>query len=55
MKLSEKQAQMLFIILTDSIAIHAPIGFKREDRIKLSQDILNQQSNELKELDIEQV
>ena len=53
MRLSEKQAQMLFTILQETLSIGGHFMFDRETRTKLAEDILNQQSKELKELEKE--
>lgn len=51
MIVSEKQLQMLFQILVDSLPIvggGSPFHFDREARQALADEILNQQSKELK-------
>ena len=53
MRLSEKQAQMLFTILQESLCITGHFMFDAETRKQLAEDILNQQSKELKELEKE--
>lgn len=52
MKLSEKQAMMLLDIAKDSLRIAGHFGgYPPAIRGQLVNDIINQQSNELKELD----
>ena len=52
MKVSEKQLLMLMDILKDSLRIKGPFGgYEPEIRLQLVNDLINQQSNELKEID----
>jgi len=53
MILSDKQAQLLFSIAVDSVKIMGPMGLTREDRHKLCNEILNQQSDKLVDLEKE--
>ena len=50
MKVTEKQIHQLVEIVVDSLRISSDIAFSREDRKTLVQDILNQQSDELIEI-----
>jgi len=52
MKVSEKQLLMLLDILKDSLKISGYFGgYDPQTRLQLVNDLLNQQSNELKEVD----
>lgn len=52
MKLSEKQAMMLLDIAKDSLRIADHFGgYPPDIRLQLISDVINQQSNELKELE----
>ena len=52
MKLSEKQAMMLLDIAQDTLRIAGHVGgYPPHIRVQLISDIINQQSNDLKELD----
>jgi hypothetical protein len=52
MKVSEKQLLMLMEILKDSLKIRGPFGgFDPQTRLQLINDLINQQSNDLKEID----
>ena len=50
MKLSEKQAQMLFMIAQDTLNICGVLAFTQSVRQQIVEQILNQQSDELKEI-----
>lgn len=52
MRVSEKQLIMLVDILKDSLKIKASLGgYDFQTRLQLTNDLLNQQSNELREVD----
>lgn len=52
MRLSAQQAQILFQIATDTTNIQSNLGgFTPDQRLKLVNNILNQQSRIIKELD----
>jgi hypothetical protein len=52
MKVSEKQLLMLMDILKDTLRIAGPIGgYEPSTRLQLVNDLINQQSNDLKELE----
>jgi len=52
MKLSEKQAMMLLDIAKDSLRIAGHFGgYPPNIRLQLISDVINQQSNELKDID----
>ena len=52
MKVSEKQLLMLMEILKDSLKIRGAFGgYDPQTRLKLVNDLINKQSNELKEID----
>ena len=52
MKVSEKQLLMLMDILKDTLRIAGPIGgYDPQTRLQLTNDLINQQSNELKEIE----
>jgi hypothetical protein len=54
MKVSEKQLMMLIDILKDSLKIKGPFGgYDPQIRLQLVNDLINQQSNDLKEIDDE--
>ena len=54
MRVSEKQLLMLVDILKDSLRIKGPFGgYELQVRLQLTNDLINQQSNDLKELDEE--
>lgn len=50
MLLSNKQAWQLYLIVVDTLKIHGSIAFSVEDRQKLVDAIINQQSDEVVEL-----
>lgn len=50
MKVSHRQILILFIIALDSLKMYNNLGVSREDRQKLVDDIINQQSTELKDI-----
>lgn len=53
MRVSEKQLIMLVDVLKDSLKIKAPLGgYDFQTRLQLTNDLLNQQSNEPREVDI---
>ncbi len=52
MKVSEKQLLMLLDIAKDSLRIRGAFGgYEPQVRLELVNDLINQQSNELKEID----
>jgi hypothetical protein len=52
MKVSEKQLLMLMDILKDTLRIAGTIGgYEVQTRLQLTNDLINQQSNDLKEID----
>jgi hypothetical protein len=54
MKISKKQLIMLYQVLIDSFSITgsaSPFKFSKTDRMKLGDEILNQQSKDLKEIE----
>ena len=52
MKVSEKQLLMLLDIAKDSLRIRGSFGgYEPQVRLELVNDLINQQSNDLKELD----
>lgn len=52
MKITPRQLQILLAMLRDTFEIHMPYGYvKREARIALYEEIINQQSDELKEIE----
>jgi len=52
MKVSEKQLLMLIDILKDTLRLSNPIGgYDLNVRLQLTNDLINQQSNELKEVE----
>ena len=51
MKITQKQLYILHQTLLDSLNIHSNIFyFNNEDRVKIAQEILNQQSDEIQEI-----
>ena len=54
MKISEKQLQFLYQVLTDSLVIDdggsCPFCFNKQTRIKYADEIFNQQSDKLSEV-----
>lgn len=54
MKVSEKQLLMLLDIAKDTLKISNPLGgYDMPTRLQLVNDVINQQSNDLKEIEIE--
>jgi hypothetical protein len=52
MKVSEKQLLMLLDVLKDTLKIKGIVGgYDPQTRLQLVNDLINQQSNELKEVD----
>lgn len=52
MKISEKQLMIMFDVLKDSLRIAGPFGgYDPQTRLQLVHDIINQQSDTLKEVD----
>ena len=52
MRVSEKQLLMLLDVLKDSLRIKGAFGgYDLQVRLQLTNDLINQQSNDLKELD----
>jgi hypothetical protein len=52
MKVSEKQLLMLLDVLKDTLKIKGFVGgYDPQTRLQLVNDLINQQSNELKEVD----
>lgn len=52
MKVSEKQLLMLLDVLKDTLKIRGILGgYDPQTRLQLVNDLINQQSNELKEVD----
>ncbi len=54
MKINEKQLQMLIQVLSDSLGIvgvESPFKFQAETRRNLAQEILQQQSTDLKDIE----
>jgi hypothetical protein len=52
MRITERQLLFLYQVLLDSLPIsgsNSPFTYTQEQRKKIADDILNQQSNELKE------
>lgn len=55
MKVSEKQLMMLLDIARDTARIGKVVGgYSPQDRVQLINDIINQQSNQLKEVQPEE-
>jgi len=53
MKITEKQLQVLYQVLIDSLCIvgsGSPFKFDRDTRRKYADEILNQQSDEIKDI-----
>ena len=56
MKVSKKQLLMLLDIVKDSLRIKGGFGgYEPQVRLELVNDLINQQSNDLKELDDEKI
>jgi hypothetical protein len=50
MKITEKQIHMLIDVVRESLKISNDLAFSREDRLALVQEIFNQQSEELRDI-----